>query len=93
MCVNECVSLDQACCGSNTCKCKNEFSLTGCSGELFLKDEQNDYEEIKLIEPICNTCDSHVALVLSSVDRKGEHTTLNKFKNKKVKITIEEVCG
>jgi hypothetical protein len=78
-------------CATPDCTCY-KFSLTGCSGELFLRNVENDYEEIKLIETTCKTCDSHIALVLSSVDRKGNHEILNKFKNKKIRITIEEVC-
>jgi hypothetical protein len=94
---------DEECCKNETKKCCQEectcdkeneckkFFLTGCSGELFLDDTENDYQEIKLIEPTCSECDSHVALTFSSVDRKGKHIILNEFKDKRIKITIEVV--
>jgi hypothetical protein len=86
---------EKKCCqGGCTCDKEKEcekFFLTGCSGELFLDDSINNYQEIKLIEPTCGECDSHVALTLSSVDRNGKHDILNRFKNKHIKITIEVV--
>jgi hypothetical protein len=91
MCENQCVPVSENCCGAETCNC-DKFSLSGCSGELFLSDEKNNYQEIKLVLPTCDTCDSHVALILSSIDRKRNHEILNKFKNKAIKITIEELC-
>ena len=67
-------------------KCKNCFSLEGNSGDLYYND--GVYQEIKLIEPINDTDDSSVGLLLYSMDISNKHELLNKFLNKKIKITI-----
>ena len=66
--------------------CKNNFSLEGNSGELYINEDE--YREISVIQPTCAADDSYVGMSLHSIDRTGKHEMLNNFLNKNVKFTI-----
>lgn len=66
---------------------KEKYTLQGNASDLFLVDETNNYQSIKLVDDIDDNYS--VTLELTSVDPSGRHPLIDKYLGKKIEISIK----